>query len=165
MQETVYSQRVQPQRLPADAPNILIVLIYDTGPGLRLAYGGDVRNGHADPYPGRGYRVQPFPHDGDVLGDAGVAADRSPSAPHRQAQIAEFANDWDGYAGEIPKNSSLAAELLNDYGYATHKDAVDASSPRMAICERRDPVRAPAREVSDATVFGCQVELRHPGGG
>jgi hypothetical protein len=127
MQETVYSQRVQPQRLPADAPNILIVLIYDTGPGLRLAYGGDVRNGHADPYPGRGYRVQPFPHDGDVLGDAGVAADRSPSAPHRQAQIAEFANDWDGYAGEIPKNSSLAAEVLNDYGYATDTDAVDAS--------------------------------------
>jgi arylsulfatase len=34
--------RVQPQRVPADAPNILIVLIDDAGPGLRLTY-GDVR--------------------------------------------------------------------------------------------------------------------------
>jgi arylsulfatase A-like enzyme len=29
------------------------------------------------------------------------------------------ANDWDGYAGEIPKSSALAAEVLKDYGYAT----------------------------------------------
>ena len=34
-------------------------------------------------------------------------------------QIAELANDWDGYAGEIPKSSALAAEVLKDYGYAT----------------------------------------------
>jgi hypothetical protein len=35
--------RVQPQRVPADAPNILIVLIDDAGAGLRLTYGDDVR--------------------------------------------------------------------------------------------------------------------------
>jgi arylsulfatase len=34
MQESVYNRRVQPRRLPADAPNILIVLIDDAGPGL-----------------------------------------------------------------------------------------------------------------------------------
>ena len=34
-------------------------------------------------------------------------------------QIAELANDWDGYAGEIPKSSALAAEVLKHYGYAT----------------------------------------------
>ena len=33
MQESVYHQRVTPQRLPDDAPNILIVLIDDAGPG------------------------------------------------------------------------------------------------------------------------------------
>jgi arylsulfatase len=53
-----------------------------------------------------------------------------------QVHIAESANEWDGYAGEIPKNSSLAAEVLNDYGYATDTndygyatdtDATDAS--------------------------------------
>ena len=34
-------------------------------------------------------------------------------------QIAELANDWDGYAGEIPKSSALGAEVLKNYGYAT----------------------------------------------
>ena len=34
-------------------------------------------------------------------------------------QIAELANDWDGYAGEIPKSSALCAEVLKQYGYAT----------------------------------------------
>ena len=34
MQESVYKRRVEPRRLPADAPNILIVLIDDAGPGL-----------------------------------------------------------------------------------------------------------------------------------
>ena len=34
-------------------------------------------------------------------------------------QIAELANDWDGYAGIIPKSSATVAEVLKDYGYAT----------------------------------------------
>ena len=34
-------------------------------------------------------------------------------------QIAEFANDWDGYSGKIPRSSALAPEVLKDYGYAT----------------------------------------------
>ena len=34
IQESVYGQRVPPRRLPEDAPNILIVLIDDAGPGL-----------------------------------------------------------------------------------------------------------------------------------
>ena len=34
-------------------------------------------------------------------------------------QIAELANDWDGYSGVIPKTSATVAEVLKDYGYAT----------------------------------------------
>ena len=34
LQESVYAQRVVPRRLPEDAPNIVIVLIDDAGPGL-----------------------------------------------------------------------------------------------------------------------------------
>ena len=33
MQESIYKRRVEPRRLPEDAPNILIVLIDDAGPG------------------------------------------------------------------------------------------------------------------------------------
>jgi arylsulfatase len=34
-------------------------------------------------------------------------------------QIAELANDWDGYSGHIPKSSAAGAEVLKDYGYST----------------------------------------------
>src|ERR1700691_3995554 len=43
MQESVYKQRVKPRRLPADAPNILIVLIDDAAPGLPATFGGEVQ--------------------------------------------------------------------------------------------------------------------------
>ena len=84
MQESIYESRVQPRRLPEDAPNILIVLIDDAGPGLPDTFGGEVRTDDADPGPRRGDRLQPVPHDGDVLADAGVAADRAQPPPDRQ---------------------------------------------------------------------------------
>jgi arylsulfatase A-like enzyme len=43
MQESVYKRRVEPRRLPSDAPNILIVLIDDAGPGLPSTLGGEVQ--------------------------------------------------------------------------------------------------------------------------
>ena len=43
MQESVYKQRVEPRRLPADAPNILIVLIDDAGPALPATFGGEIQ--------------------------------------------------------------------------------------------------------------------------
>jgi hypothetical protein len=41
MQESSYQNRVRPRRLPEDAPNILIVLIDDAGPGLPDTFGGE----------------------------------------------------------------------------------------------------------------------------
>ena len=43
MQESVYEPASEPRRLPEDAPNILIVLIDDAGPGLPTTFGGEVR--------------------------------------------------------------------------------------------------------------------------
>ena len=51
--------------------------------------------------------------------DTGVAADRAQSPEIGNGQIAELANDWDGYAGKIPRSSALVAEVLKDYGYST----------------------------------------------
>ena len=56
-------------------------------------------------------------------------------------QIAELANDWDGYAGEIPKSSALGAEVLRDYGYSTaafgkwHNTPGDRDDPRRAVSQ------------------------------
>ena len=46
MQELTYHPLPVPKRLPADAPNILIILIDDAGPALPSTYGGDDQ--HAD---------------------------------------------------------------------------------------------------------------------
>jgi hypothetical protein len=43
MQESIYKRRVEPRRLPANSPNILIVLIDDAGPGLPSTLGGEVQ--------------------------------------------------------------------------------------------------------------------------
>jgi hypothetical protein len=48
MQESVYKQRVTPRRLPADAPNIVIVLIDDAGPALPSTFGGEVQTATMD---------------------------------------------------------------------------------------------------------------------
>ena len=78
------SRACEPRRLPDDAPNILIVLIDDAGPALPTTFGGEVRTADAGPDRRRGHRLQPVPHHGDVLADAGVAADRPQPSPGRQ---------------------------------------------------------------------------------
>ena len=119
MQESTYAGRVEPRRLQEDAPNILIILIDDAGPGLPDTFGGEVKTDALT-------RVL---HQGIGFNRFHTTAMCSPTRAslltgrnhHRigNGQIAELANDWDGYAGEIPKSSALAAEVLRDYGYAT----------------------------------------------
>jgi arylsulfatase len=119
MQESVYEQRVQPRRLPDDSPNILVVLIDDAGPGLPSTFGGEVRTETLTRLHQEGLGYNRF-HTTAMCSPtrASLMTGRN---HHRigNGQIAELANDWDGYAGQIPKSSAMAAEVLKDYGYAT----------------------------------------------
>jgi arylsulfatase A-like enzyme len=119
MQESVYKQRVEPRRLPESAPNILIVLIDDAGPGLPTTFGGEVNTPTMDRIVGGGIAYNRF-HTTAMCSPtrASLLTGRN---HHRVAsgQIAELANDWDGYAGTMPKSSALAADVLKDYGYST----------------------------------------------
>jgi arylsulfatase len=119
MQESTYSQRIPEKHLPDDAPNILIVLIDDAGPGLPSTFGGEVTTDALSRVLGEGIGYNRF-HTTAMCSPtrASLLTGRN---HHRigNGQIAELANDWDGYAGEIPKSSALAAEVLKDYGYAT----------------------------------------------
>jgi len=145
LQESVYGQRVQPRRLPADAPNILVVLIDDAGPGLPSTYGGEVRTDTLT-------RVQ---NDGIGYNRFHTTAMCSPTRAslltgrnhHRigNGQIAELANDWDGYAGEMPKSSALAAEVLKDYGYATAAFGKWHNTPAIETTAARTSPMTPSR--------------------
>ena len=85
MQESVYSPKPAPRRLPADAPNILIILIDDAGPGLPTPLGGEVATPNLERIMNAGVGLQPLPHHGDVLADPRRAADRAQPPPRRPA--------------------------------------------------------------------------------
>jgi arylsulfatase A-like enzyme len=119
MQESVYNRRVEPRRLPPGSPNILIVLIDDAGPGLPSTLGGEVQTRTMDRVAMGGISLNRF-HTTAMCSPtrASILTGRN---HHRvgAGQIAEFANDWDGYSGHIPKSSALVADVLKDYGYST----------------------------------------------
>ena len=103
-------------------------------------------------------RLQPVPHHCHVLTDAGIASDLVRASRDRNGQIAELANDWDGYAGKIPRSSALVAEVLKDYGYSSGCLGQVAQHPGGGHDGGR-PVRGLAHRT------GLRVFLRVPGGG
>jgi arylsulfatase A-like enzyme len=119
VQESTYGQRIEPRWLPEDAPNIVIILIDDAGPALPDTYGGEVRTETLTRIHNEGIGYNRF-HTTAMCSPtrASLLTGRN---HHRigNGQIAELANDWDGYAGEIPKSSALGAEVLRQYGYST----------------------------------------------
>jgi len=119
LQESTYAQRVIPRRLPDDAPNIVIVLIDDAGPGLPTTFGGEVRTNTMDRICAEGVSYNRF-HTTAMCSP--TRASLLTGRNHHEignGQIAELANDWDGYAGKIPRSSATVAEVLKQYGYAT----------------------------------------------
>ena len=103
MQDSVYKQRVEPHRLPDDAPNILIVLIDDAGPGLPDSLGGEVHTPTLERVMNAGIAYNRF-HTTAMCSPTRASLLTGRNHHHVSAgQIAEFANDWDGYAGIQPK--------------------------------------------------------------
>ena len=84
MQELVYSPSPAEKHLPNDAPNILIVLIDDAGPGLPTTFGGEVTTKTMDRIVEQGHRLQPLPYHRHVLAYPRVTAHRPESSPCRQ---------------------------------------------------------------------------------
>ena len=118
LQESTYAQRVTPPRLHEDSPNIVIVLIDDAGPGLPTTFGGEVRTATMDRICAEGVSYNRF-HTTAMCSP--TRASLLTGRNHHEignGQIAELANDWDGYAGKIPRSSALVAEVLKDYGYS-----------------------------------------------
>jgi len=119
IQESVYSPLPPVSRLPKDAPNILIVLIDDVGPGQSSTFGGEIATPTMDRIARTGITYNRF-HTTAMCSPtrASLLTGRN---HHRvgAGQIAELANDWDGYSGVQPKTSAMIAEVLKDYGYHT----------------------------------------------
>jgi hypothetical protein len=116
---SVHKRRAEPDHLPADAPNILIILLDDVGFGQADTFGGDIRTPTLTGQANQGIAYNAF-HTTAICSPtrAGLLTGRN---QHRvgSGTIAERAVDWDGYVGVIPKTSATIAEVLKDYGYST----------------------------------------------
>jgi arylsulfatase len=119
LQESTMVRRAAPNHLPADAPNILIILLDDVGFGLPDTYGGPIHTPTLSRIANAGISYNAF-HTTAICSPTRAAL--LTGRNHQRVgsgTIAERAVDWDGYTGEIPRTSATLAKVLGDYGYAT----------------------------------------------
>lgn len=129
IQESVHKWRKEPRHLPKDAPNILIIMLDDGGFGQPSTFGGEIATPTLSRLAEEGICFNAFHTTG--MCSPTRAALMTGRNHHRvgAGQIAEFANDWDGYTGVIPKSSATIAEVLRYYGYATAAFGKDHNTP------------------------------------
>ena len=119
LQESTHQRRVEPERLPKDAPNILIVLIDDAGFGVPDTFGGFAHTPALTKLRDGGICYNRF-HTTSICSP--TRASLLTGRNHQRVSsgtIAERAVDWDGYTGVMPKTSATVAEVLKNYGYKT----------------------------------------------
>jgi hypothetical protein len=102
MQESTYSPLPPVSHLRIGAPNILIVLIDDVGPAQTDTYGGEIHTPTLTQIAREGISYNRF-HTTAMCSPTRAAL-LTGRNHHRVAsgQIAELANDWDGYTGVMP---------------------------------------------------------------
>jgi len=119
MESSTYKKRVETKHLPEDAPNILIILIDDIGPGTASTYGGEINTPTLERVANAGISYNRF-HSTAMCSPtrAALLTGRNHTGVGN-GQISAIANDFDGFSGVIPKTAATIAEVLKDYGYST----------------------------------------------
>ncbi|MGN7773580.1 arylsulfatase [Phyllobacterium sp. 22552] len=119
MELSTYAKPEALNHLPADAPNILIVMLDDTGPALPATYGGPINTPTLSAVANAGVSYNRF-HNAAMCSPTRAAL-LTGRNQHRVGfgQIAEFANAWEGYTGSWPATTASVAKVLGYYGYAT----------------------------------------------
>ena len=117
--QSVYSPKKAVSRLPANSPNVLIIMLDDVGPALPEVYGGPIHAPTLARIAGSGISYNSF-HNAAMCSPTRAAL-LTGRNHHRSGfgQIAELANDWDGYTGNWPATTASVAKVLGYYGYQT----------------------------------------------
>jgi len=119
LQDSTMQWPAQPQRLPKDAPNILIILLDDVGFGVPDTFGGEVHMPTLTKLASEGIRFNRF-HTTAICSPtrAALLTGRNHTRVG-SGTIAERAVAFDGFTGVMPKEGATVAETLRHYGYAT----------------------------------------------
>ncbi|MCG6157685.1 arylsulfatase [Rubinisphaera margarita] len=117
--ESTYKPVKPVHHLPSDAPNIVIIMLDDVGPALPEPFGGPIHTPTLSRIADEGITYNRF-HNAAMCSPtrASLLTGRN---HHRVGfgQIAELANDWDGYTGNWPATTASIAKVLGYYGYNT----------------------------------------------
>lgn len=117
--ESNYSPLPADKHLPDGAPNVLLIMLDDVGPALPGTYGGPIHTPTLSQVANSGISYNSF-HNAAMCSPTRAAL-LTGRNHHRSGfgQIAELANDWDGYSGHWPATTASAAKVLGYYGYST----------------------------------------------
>lgn len=117
--QSVYSPKKDVSRLPANAPNVLIIMLDDVGPAIADTYGGPVHTPTLSKVAESGISYNSF-HNAAMCSPTRAAL-LTGRNHHRSGfgQIAELANDWEGYTGRLPPTTAPISKVLGYYGYKT----------------------------------------------
>jgi len=111
--------RQEPNRLPKDAPNIVIILTDDTGFGNPSTFGGPINTPTLDRLADDGVKYNNF-HTTAMCSPTRASILTGRNHHHvGYGQIAEFSTDWDGYIGAIPRETATLPQILGAYGYTS----------------------------------------------
>ncbi len=119
LKDSKHKWRQAENHLPKDAPNIVIFMTDDAGFGNPETFGGPVHMPTIDRLAKSGISYNAFHTTAQCSATrASLLTGRN---HHRvgAGQIAEFASDWDGYVGVIPKSTATFPQVLSYYGYNT----------------------------------------------
>jgi len=119
LKDSKHQWRKAEDRLPKDAPNIVIFMTDDAGYANSSTFGGPVHMPTLDRLANSGISYNAFHTTAQCTATrASLLTGRN---HHRvgAGQIAEFASDWDGYVGVIPKSTATFPQVLSYYGYNT----------------------------------------------
>ncbi len=117
--QSAYAATKPVSRLPAGAPNVLVIMLDDVGPALPDTFGGPVHTPTMTRVANSGVTYNRF-HNAAMCSPSRAAL-LTGRNHHRSGfgQIAELANDWDGYTGHWPATTASVAKVLGYYGYNT----------------------------------------------
>jgi arylsulfatase A-like enzyme len=117
--DSKHQWRKAENHLPEDAPNIVIFMTDDAGFANSSTFGGPVNTPTLERLANTGISYNRFHTTAQCSATrASLLTGRN---HHRvgAGQIAEFASDWDGYVGVIPRSTATFPQVLSDYGYNT----------------------------------------------
>ena len=119
LKDSTHKWRQAENHLPKDAPNIIIFMTDDTGFSNTETFGGPIHTPTLNKLAEEGVKYNEF-HTTAMCSPTRAAMLTGRNHHHvGYGQIAEFASDWDGYIGAIPKETATLPQILGAYGYTT----------------------------------------------